>query len=154
MIDYTTPITTEISQKMAWVMLGELSRKNPSELSSERLQANFGEVIRSLEKIGDPNSPHNVTWSLPLADMRVAVVWIVRYLMTVSNAKNPQLNKPEKELQRLAKELIPQIRNAGEIDFINWLTEMAPELMMEINCGINPLAGTIDIANFAGKSRP
>lgn len=154
--DYTRPIHNKISPLLALGIIQDIESKGTSQLE-DKIKYSTIAVLESLQPIARPNghnpeppvSTERVPWTLPLCDMRMAVVWIlcfaepIRQLRSKLDGQNvPNIDVIMQEMIDITKNSVRQIVDAGETDFANWLEQdVSPGLMMEINHGIDPLQG-------------
>lgn len=149
-----TPITTTISPKVARLVVTQLELQFERSDIPAAIQQQFKAAIESLVPIGAMYEEEPQSWTLPLADMRAALTWIVRTVQTMQQGRDKfkldqqtknaldELEPMYEEFSRIGREAAKQIVEAGDAEFGTFLRKVAPGFMLETEHGVDPLQGT------------
>lgn len=149
-----TPITTTISPKVARFIATQLEPQFERSDMPVAIRQQFRAAIDSLVLIGVKYDDIPQPWTLSLADMRSALTWIVRIVQTMQQGRDKfkldqqtrnaldELDPMYEEFSRIGRETAKQIVAAGDVEFGEFLRNVAPGFMMETEHGVDPLQGT------------
>jgi len=128
-LDPNTIITTTISPGLARNIAFEFLKQTQAPDVSTAITQQFNEAIRSLTITGIGSITRELDWSLNLNSMKLAITWIIKCLKDMEQDQKSQFQNDQEELNKIAKDVVKQIIKAGDIQFEQFVGNVAPELL-------------------------